>query len=122
MTRIRRTALFIVGALLATVAVACGSSGSGGGNGSGVSAPPNTVIIKNFTFNPQTLSVKLGTKVTFTNEDSTGHTATGTGSSASIKSPTLNNGQSYTVTFTKRGTYQYVCSIHPYMKGTITVT
>jgi plastocyanin len=54
------------------------------------------------------------------NEDSATHTATSSGN-APIDSGNLMNGQSYTVTFTKAGTYKYICSIHPYMNGTIVV-
>jgi plastocyanin len=39
-----------------------------------------------------------------------------------INSGNLSHGQSYSVTLTKPGTYQYICTIHPNMKGTITVT
>ena len=48
------------------------------------------------------------------------HTATSS-TGKTINSPNLAKGQSYTVTFTKAGTYSYICSIHQYMKGTITV-
>ena len=106
-----------------TVVTACGSSSSGGATpavGSGA-VPKNTVVIKDFKFTPSSLSVAVGTKVKFINEDSTPHTATGTGSSALINSGNLNQNQTYTVTFTKAGTYTYSCTIHPYMTGTVVV-
>jgi amicyanin len=82
------------------------------------------VTIKGFAFHPSTLTVKAGTKVTFTQEDgSVQHNVRSTGAGAkTLNSPNLSKGQSYTVTFTKPGTYSYICSIHPFMKGTITVT
>jgi plastocyanin len=122
MTRIRRTALLAVGALLVTLAAACGGSSGGGSTGAGASGKPNTVTIKDFTFTPSSLTVKAGTKVTFVNEDAVPHNAKGSGSSSAISSADLQHGQSYTVTLTKRGTYHYTCTIHPNMMGTITVT
>jgi plastocyanin len=119
MTRIRSLVLALV---LVGAAAACGSSSSSGTptTGSGSPGPGNTVTIKDFKFTPASLTVKVGTKVTFINEDTTTHTATSQGGST-ISSGNLAHGQSYTVTFTKAGTYQYICSIHPYMKGTVTV-
>jgi len=119
MTRIRRSALVVGGGLMLTVVTGCSSSGSGGAGSGPVS--PNTVIIKNFAFAPQSMSVATGTKVTFINDDTVTHTATGTGTSALINSGDLAKGQSYSVTFTKAGTYSYICSIHPDMTGTIVV-
>jgi amicyanin len=121
-TRLR--IMFASVALLA--AAACGSSSSGGApsTGSASGGAPggsgHTVTIKNFSFTPASLTVKVGTKVTFINQDSTPHTATSQGGST-IHSATLSKGQSYTVTFTKPGTYNYICSIHPSMKGTVIV-
>jgi amicyanin len=119
MSRIRRTALLAIGGLILVAAAACGGSGSGSGT---TPVGPNTVVIKNFAFSPASLSVKVGTKVTFVNQDNVTHTATGSGSSSSINSGNLQQGQTYTITFTKAGTYSYICTIHPYMKGTIVVT
>ena len=65
--------------------------------------------------------VKVGTKVTWTNEDTDAHTVTSLNSVGPLSSQALNTGQSYTYTFTKPGTYKYFCSIHPHMVGTIVV-
>jgi plastocyanin len=122
--RIRNVVLAV---LLLGVVTACGSSSSGGQKvtpGSGSSSPAasgNAITIKGFAFHPSTLTVKVGTKVTFTNEDGVTHTATGSGNASIINSGNLTHGQSYTVTFTKPGTYNYICSIHQYMKGTVIV-
>jgi amicyanin len=113
-----------VGMLLAVTLVACGgasSDGSSATTGSGASSGP-TVTIKDFAFSPDTLNVKVGTTVTFVQEDSVPHNATGSGPAGFIKSPTLTKGQTYTVTFTKAGTYPYICTIHPYMHGTVVVS
>jgi plastocyanin len=80
-----------------------------------------SVSISNFSFNPATLTVKKGTRVTWTNNDSVGHTVTadnGSGPGSGL----LNNGDSYNYTFDATGTYPYHCSVHPSMKGTVIVT
>ncbi|HVZ12231.1 MAG TPA: cupredoxin family copper-binding protein [Patescibacteria group bacterium] len=79
----------------------------------------NAVTIKNFAFGPETLTVKVGDKVTWTNQDSTGHSATADDNS--WDTGVLPQGQSGSITFSKAGTYTYHCSVHPSMKGTIIV-
>jgi len=81
-------------------------------------AAVKTVNVKNFRFRPKTLSVTAGTTVTFTNKDTTKHTATlaGTFNTHGIKP-----GKSKSVTFNTAGTFSYTCSIHPTMHGTIVV-
>lgn len=79
----------------------------------------NAVIIQNFTFSPATLTVKVGDKVTWTNQDSVGHSATA--DDGSFDTGVLSQGQSGSITFSKAGTFSYHCSIHPNMKGTIVV-
>jgi plastocyanin len=82
----------------------------------------NTVTMKNFAFDPPTLTVKPGTTVTWVNQDSASHTVVSdAGSPESFSSDTLSTGGTYTRTFTAPGTYPYHCSIHPSMKGTVIV-
>lgn len=82
----------------------------------------NAITIKNFAFDPSTLTVKTGTVVTWINQDATPHTIfSDTGSPAAFSSAPFSTGASYTFTFTQPGTYTYHCSIHPSMKGTIIV-
>ena len=124
--------------LPAAAALIVALSGCGGGYGSSSSSPTtaakmgagapagsagstDAVQIKGFTFGPQTLTVKTGSKVTFTNGDSTNHTATATGG-GSFDTGTIAPGASKTVTFDSAGTFAYVCSFHPFMHGTIQVT
>ena len=100
--------------------------------GMNMSAPPsvagdqpvggNIVAIKNFAFAPASLSVKAGTKVTWTNQDSDAHTVTSAGSGGPLGSKALNTGDTFSFTFTKAGTYRYLCTIHPFMTATVTVT
>jgi amicyanin len=76
------------------------------------------VTIDNFTFSPQTLTIKAGTKVTWMNRDDIPHTVTST--TKAFKSPALDTDDSYSFTFTTAGSYDY-CSLHPHMTGKIVV-
>lgn len=78
----------------------------------------NSVSIASFAFSPQSLTVTVGTKVTWTNKDSTTHTVTADGGAFNHM---LSPGDTFSFTFTKAGTYQYHCSIHPSMTATIVV-
>jgi plastocyanin len=82
----------------------------------------NAVAIKDFAFAPAATTVKVGTTVTWTNSDQDPHTVTSTGSGGPLRSPTLQTGQSYRYTFTKAGAFEYLCTIHPFMTATVTVT
>ena len=83
----------------------------------------NTVDMKDYTFSPAVIQVKVGTTVTWTNKDSVGHNIHGDSESPDIPdSPVLAQGQSYSFTFKKAGTYKLHCHIHPYMKQTVIVT
>ena len=76
--------------------------------------------IAGFAFSPADLTVKVGTTVTWTNEDGAPHiVATDDGS---FKSETLNKGDTFSFTFSQAGTFPYHCGIHASMKGTVTVT
>lgn len=79
-----------------------------------------TVNIKNFSFNPSVLTVKVGTKVTWVNNDSAPHTIT-SDSDNLLNSPTLSPGQSFSFIFTNAIAENYHCTIHPIMKGSIIV-
>ena len=90
---------------------------------SDTSSNSNTVTIKDFAYSPATLTVKVGTKVTWTNEDSVAHTVTADQpSSDAPASGNFGKGESYSFTFNKAGTYSYYCMPHPYMKATVVVT
>ncbi|WP_222853992.1 cupredoxin domain-containing protein [Fodinicola acaciae] len=82
----------------------------------------NTVSIKNFAFVPATITVKAGVTVTWTNADQDAHTVTSVPPASQLRSPTLNTGGVYRHAFTAPGTYQYLCTIHPFMTGTVVVT
>lgn len=91
----------------------------------GATAAPvsgHAATIKNFAFSPATLKVKVGTKVTWTNQDTDAHTVTSTGSGGPLHSAALATHATYSYTFTKPGTYAYLCTIHPFMTATVEVT
>lgn len=81
----------------------------------------NSVTIQNFAFSPVNISVKAGTKVTWTNNDSATHTITETDNQTGPNSGNVSPGSSYSFTFTKPGIYHYHCAIHPDMTGSVTV-
>jgi amicyanin len=85
----------------------------------GAQNAPVAVGIDNFTFNPQTLTVKAGATVTWTNKDDIPHTVAAV--NKEFKSKALDTDDAYTFTFTTPGTYAYFCSLHPHMTGTIVV-
>ena len=88
--------------------------------GAQTAAATAAVGIDNFTFNPQTLTVKAGTTVTWTNKDDIPHGIAVT-NNAFKRSPALDTDDSFSFTFTTPGTYQYFCYVHPHMTGTIVV-
>ena len=94
-----------------------GSSGAGSSATAAGSAAP--VSIKTYAFMPESLTVKVGTRVTWTDRDATAHTATADG--GSFDTGTINPGQSKTIDFKHPGTYTYHCAFHAFMTGTIKV-
>lgn len=128
--RPRRGRLAAASAVCALLALTgCSSSGSGGSSATTPATPSAgtasggaaRIVIKDFLFGPASLTVAPGTVVTVLNEDQTPHTATATDSQA-FDTGTIAGGKS--VTFkapAKAGSYSYICTIHQYMKGTLTV-
>lgn len=119
--------LLSIGAVLSLVLAACSSvapssppASAGPTVSASLSGDAITIEMKNFSFSPQEVTVKVGTKVTWTNMDSAGHDVKA--SDGTWGSDTLTNGQSYSHVFDKPGTYPYVCTFHARMTGTIIVT
>lgn len=79
----------------------------------------NSISIAQFAFTPNNLTVKVGTKVTWTNNDSVTHTVTA--DQGAFNSNALAPGSSFSFTFSKAGTFSYHCSVHPSMTATIIV-
>lgn len=80
----------------------------------------DAVAIENFAFVPPSLTVPVGHTVTWTNRDEEPHTVAA--DDGSFHSPGLDSAAIYAFTFTKSGTFEYVCSIHPLMHGAVVVT
>ena len=83
------------------------------------SAASAAVKIDNFFFGPQTITVPVGTTVTWTNSDDIPHTAVST--DGVFKSKVMDTDEKFSYTFSKAGTYPYYCSIHPKMTGKVVV-
>jgi plastocyanin len=79
----------------------------------------NQVVIKNFMFSPMALTVKAGTTVTWKNLDGEPHVVVN--DAGMFRSAALDQNDTYQFKFDKPGIYKVFCSIHPYMKATITV-
>ena len=87
---------------------------------SGAGGQARDATIQNRAFEPREITVSRGATVTWTNQDSVPHTVTGEGANAP-RSDTLQQGARYSFTFTNAGTFNYVCTIHPSMRGTVIV-
>ena len=84
-----------------------------------VRADETQVKIDNFTFNPQQITVKAGTTVAWTNGDDIPHTVTS--KTMAFRSQALDTDDKFSFTFATPGKYDYFCSLHPHMTGTIVV-
>jgi plastocyanin len=126
----RRLALIGVAAvitvLVAVFAVGRGvASDTGGGTSAAAgatSSPPSSAAaeaINNFAFSPETITVKVGSAVTWTNQDPFAHSVKS--ADGSFVSQDLEQGQTFSATFTTAGTFAYICGIHTFMTGTVVV-
>lgn len=116
--------LAALGALAA--AIILGISAYGAFRGDAASAGSSKVEsgaiaiqMKGLAFPNGVRTITPGTTVTWKNLDGTAHTVTSTKSA--FDSGNIDQGKSYSRTFAELGTYNYICTIHPYMKGTIKV-
>jgi len=80
----------------------------------------NQIVIKDFHFDPQVLTVRSGEKITWINRDEEPHTVVSVEKQFK-KSNALDTDQEFTITAGAPGTYTYYCSVHPRMTGTIVV-
>ncbi len=97
---------------------AAGAPGAGASARTGAAVPATDVSIQGFVFGPSKLSVAPGKAVTWVNTDDSPHQVTITGLP---RSQLLMKGQTHTQTFATAGVYEYVCGLHPAMKGTVEV-
>jgi amicyanin len=79
------------------------------------------VKIDNFSFGPGTITVAVGTTVTWTNRDDIPHTVVSTNDPKAFKSKVMDTDEKFSYTFAKPGTYPYFCSVHPKMTGKVVV-
>jgi plastocyanin len=86
----------------------------------GDGAKTNQIVIKDFHFSPQTLTVKSGEKITWINRDEEPHTVVSVEKQFKKSAP-LDTDEAFTITAGAPGTYTYFCSVHPKMTGTIVV-
>lgn len=107
----------ILGTALALGAAA--TPGSAGGTG-GKPATPTEVKIDNFSFGPPTVTIPAGTTITWTNNDDVPHVVS-SDDNKMFKSKALDTDDHFSFTFTKPGTYNYYCAIHPKMTAKIVV-
>jgi len=126
-----RAAWFVVGAVLVSILAVAGTAAV-------IAAPERSashekvafgvthVYIRNGEYSPSSIEVLLGTVVTWTNQDNVPHgvviSPVVTSSQDVWQSGPLYRGESFTYTFTSRGTFSYRCSEHPDMLGTVIVT
>lgn len=131
----RRATLALLCATTALLlATACADSDGGAAPatpspaGTSPASPPPTrttgtvhITMKDFAFSPATLEVRPGEEITVSNEDSTAHTMTATEGNA-FDTGTIDGDKSGSFKApTQPGTYSFVCTFHPDMKGTLTV-
>jgi plastocyanin len=126
MTRI----LLALCAVVALAAAGCGSSNSSStSSGSSSSASTGaasssgggvTIKMQNIAFDPKAVTVKVGQKITWANDDSTDHNVTAD-SGADFKSDNFGKDGTFEFTPDKAGTIKYECTIHPGMTATLTV-
>jgi len=102
------------------------SSSNTGGSTVSVSIPKGVGSTQGLNYDPVSVTVAKGGKVTWTNNDPVPHTVTSTlnipSGATSFDSKNMDQNATYTATFTVAGTYQYTCTYHPWMHGTVVVT
>jgi len=88
-------------------------------NNTQTNVTPGMVIIQNFNFNPETITISKGDTVTWKNDDSSIHRVTADDNSFDLGDTT--GGSTSTHIFNEVGTFNYHCAVHTYMKGAVVV-
>ena len=104
----------------AALALTAGPAAIRAENSRGNPARMSTVKIDNFSFGPATITIPAGSTVTWTNHDDVPHVVT-SDDNKMFKSKALDTDDHFSFTFTKPGTYNYYCAIHPKMTAKIVV-
>ena len=111
-----RSLLVVLAASLATLVVAAGCGGSGS---SEPVATTEIAMAKSYRFDPKTIEIEAGDRVTWTNEDNFTHTVQVDGQ----EDHKVERGESVSIAFPQAGTYHYVCTLHSRdMEGQVIVT
>lgn len=108
--RILLAALFVAGSATAVLPAPAAQA-----------ATTHQVLMSGYAFSPRTLTITAGDTVTWTNKDQAPHDVKTTSGPASIHSPMLNKGGTWSYTFTTAGTYGYLCTVHPNMTARLVV-
>ncbi len=116
--RARVAALVAIVALTALLLLVTGGAFSAPASGTATASRTVTVSMKNFFFAPKNVSISPGDRVVWSNVSNKKHTATKGGS---FDTGRIKPGAAAAVKFNGRGTYRYVCSLHPEMTGKIVV-
>jgi plastocyanin len=120
MRRLRRGVVASVGVAAALLLTACGSGGAKSGAPRATSVRGTHIVISNFMYSPMDLTVSPGIRVRVTNDDTVTHTLSAT--DGPFDTGDIQPGQTRSFTApSKPGTYHYICNIHQYMMGTVTV-
>jgi plastocyanin len=116
----RRAWIFVLAAPVVAAAVLLVSGARGFAASAGQAQTASAEVkVDNFSFGPATLTVAVGTTVTWTNRDDIPHTVVS--DDKVFKSKVLDTDEKFSYTFSKPGTYGYFCSIHPKMTGKVVV-
>ena len=110
-------------AATALIAAGCGSDdepASDADRGEAVSG--QQVEMVDIEFQPETIRVRTGETITWVNKDAVQHDVVNVEEGEEPRSELFNEGQTYEWTPTEPGTYEYLCTIHPNMRGTVEVT
>jgi len=107
-----------IAALITLLAILAGAGRLKADDGKG-GGPTADVKIDNFSFTPQSITVAAGTTVTWTNRDDIPHTVVS--NDGVFKSKVRDTDETFSYTFTKPGTFEYFCSVHPKMTGKVVV-
>ena len=112
-----RRAALVAGLVLSLGMAACGDGGGGGSDSPAASTAGVTIDMVDLEFRPKSVTVDRGATVTFVNRGKVTHNAKGDEFFSRVVDP----GESYRHEFDSAGTFEYVCTFHPGMDGTIRV-
>jgi plastocyanin len=121
MIRSGRLVRSVIVAVAVVAGGACGDDDKKNGGTQTTPAGDGSVQIVNFQFTTPNLTVKPGSKVTWTNADTAVHSVKDTSPLATPVSPDLAKDSTFSITYERAGSYSYICGIHQYMTGSVTV-